>query len=65
MKKAFISVFTLCLSMTVFGQNTQIQNKKGKNIMPEKGHVAIGVNALPVLSFVGDIFGYNQSNQSL
>jgi len=66
MKKICISALALSLTILSFSQqNVQIQNKKGLNIIPVKGNVAIGVNALPVLSFVGDLFGHIESNQSL
>ncbi len=45
--------------------NEQIQNKKGNNILPEKGEFAIGVNAIPFLVYIGDLFGSNDNNTAL
>jgi hypothetical protein len=45
--------------------NDQIQNKKGIDILPVKGEFAIGIDASPFLSYIGDLFGSNNKNTSL
>lgn len=66
MKKILGLSFILATSALTFAQgNDQIQNKNGVDIMPVQGEFAIGMNALPVFNFVGDLFGYTGSNNAL
>ena len=59
----------VCLALTVsawsFSQNDQIQNKKGQDLMPVAGEIGVGVNAIPVFNYIGDIFGLSSNNTSL
>ncbi|MFD1552436.1 hypothetical protein DNU06_10605 [Putridiphycobacter roseus] len=66
MKKIIgISIAFLSSSLLYSQGNPQIQNKNGVDIMPVAGEFAIGMNALPVLTYVGNIFGKNNSNTAL
>lgn len=47
------------------GNNPQIQNKSGADIMPVKGEFAIGMSANPFFQFAGNMFGFTGSNNSL
>ena len=59
MKKIIGLSFILMASTLTFAQeNDQVQNKNGVDIMPVQGEFAIGMNAVPVFNFVGDLFGY-------
>lgn len=59
-----ISIAILSCSLSFSQENTQLQNKKGINIMPVKGEFAVGINAAPMLSYIGDIFGRTGSNSA-
>ncbi|WP_066755662.1 hypothetical protein [Crocinitomix algicola] len=66
MKKIIGLSFILAATSMTFAQgNDQVQNKNGVDIMPVQGEFAIGMNALPVLNYVGDLFGYTGSNGSM
>jgi hypothetical protein len=65
MKKLIGLSFVLVFSANLFAQVEQIQNKNGVDIMPEAGEFAIGVNAVPVLNYIGDLFGYTGSNGAM
>ena len=66
MKKLIGCTLIFVLSGGLFAQgNEQIQNKNGVDIMPVAGEFAIGVNAIPVLTYVGDLFGYTNSNSAI
>ncbi len=66
MKKIIGVSLVLALSVVSFAQsNEQIQNKKGVDIMPVQGEFAIGMNALPALNYIGDLFGVDDNNNAL
>ncbi|MDX1350221.1 MAG: hypothetical protein R3279_08240 [Putridiphycobacter sp.] len=60
-----ISIAVLSCSLSFSQGNPQIQNKNGVDIMPVKGEFAIGLNAAPILTYMGNIFGLTGSNNSL
>ena len=60
-----ISIAILSCSLSFSQGNPQIQNKNGIDIMPVKGEFAIGVNAAPIMTYIGNIFGLTSSNTSL
>ncbi len=60
-----ISIAILSCSLSFSQENTQMQNKNGIDIMPVKGEFAVGLNAAPFLTFAGNMFGYNSSNNGL
>jgi len=66
MKKKLFLLGALCFGYVSFAQtNAQIQNKKGVDLMPKAGDFAIGFNAVPVLTYIGDLFGSGQPNLAL
>ncbi len=60
MKKLTLFASVIFLGSSVFGQ---LQNKNGVNILPEKGEYALGINAVPILNYIGNIFNGNTNNQ--
>jgi len=66
MKKILgISIVMLSCSLGFSQENTQMQNKNGIDIMPVKGEFAVGINAAPFLTYIGDMFGRTGSNNPL
>lgn len=46
-----------------FGLNAQdLVSKKGVNVLPEAGDMAIGADATPLLEYVGNAFNFNENN---
>ena len=65
MKKIIFSIsLCLCLGFTAIAQDSDAAfvNKRGIAILPEKGDFAIGIDASPVLSYVGSFFSNYGSN---
>ena len=58
----FSIIFVLCMGFSAFSQNFEdgfnpaYANKRGVYLLPQAGDFAIGVDATPFLSFVGNIF---------
>ncbi len=65
MRKILTIIAVLLSASSIAQSNDQIQNKNGVDIMPVEGEFGIGVNAVPIFNFVGDIFGYTGSNNAL
>lgn len=65
MKKIVVASAALVLAFGSFAQNDQIQNKAGVDIMPVSGEIGVGMNAIPFLTYVGDIFGLSSNNDVL
>lgn len=68
-KKFFVGALSaLMFSSAAFAQDEPttdekpLTNKNGIEIMPKAGDFAIGFNAVPVLSFIGNSFNGNQNN---
>jgi len=53
------------LSFNSFSQNDNLTNKNGKTILPEAGEIGLGFSAMPVFSYVGNMFNGNTNNNSL
>lgn len=62
MKKIIGVSLALVFSAASFAQNEQVQNKNGVDMIPVSGEWGVGMNALPVLYFVGNAFNGNNSN---
>lgn len=43
-------------------QKVTLVSKKGINILPEKGEIAIGIDAVPILYYIGGIFSNNHAS---
>jgi hypothetical protein len=61
MKKflSFICVLALFSCQVALSQGTEgfsLVSKKGVNILPERGNIALGINASPFLSYIGGFF---------
>lgn len=66
MKKVMLLTATICFAFIGNAQNNpQIQNKKNVDIMPVQGEFGIGINAVPVLVYVGDLFGLTGNNTAI
>lgn len=63
MKKIIGVSFALVLSAVSFSQdNEQIQNKNGVDIMPVSGEWGVGMNALPIFSYIGNALNGTAGN---
>jgi hypothetical protein len=60
-----MSIFIGLTSLTSFGQDGNLTNKNGKTILPEKGEISLGFSAMPVFSFVGNMFNNNSFNNPM
>ena len=65
MKKKLIILASLFMALSTTAQNPQVRNKKGADLIPQKGEIGIGVNAVPALVYIGDLFGYQSSNDAI
>lgn len=72
MKKIFISIAAiLCMASTVSAQTLIVveekpvlTNKRGVRILPQAGEMGIGVSATPFLSYFGNMFTSNGTNNA-
>jgi hypothetical protein len=62
MKKIIGVSLALVFSAASFAQNEQIQNKNGVDMMPTSGEWGVGMNALPVINYIGNAFNGNTGN---
>lgn len=68
MKKITLGIVAcLLISLTTTAQEDQepLKNKKGRVILPVKGDFALGFNAIPIFTFVGNMFNGNGFNSSM
>ncbi len=67
MKKSILIAVLACISVSVFSQNDTAKvlvNKKGTPILPAKGDYGLGIDALPYLEYLGNVFN-NTANNTL
>lgn len=50
------------ISFGTLAQDASLKNKEGFNILPEQGEFAVGFNAVPILSWIGNSFNANTNN---
>jgi hypothetical protein len=51
--------------MGVFAQEVDMLSKRGERILPEQGEIALGIDAMPILGYFGDLFnGFNGGNNA-
>ncbi len=62
MKKSILAVAVVLGSTTLFAQN--LESKNGEAYLPAAGDWAIGVDATPFLSYVGNLIGGGQGNNA-
>lgn len=55
MKKSILAVAVVLGATSTFAQD--LTSKKGENYLPESGDWAIGIDAVPLLNYVGNFFG--------
>jgi hypothetical protein len=55
MKKSILLVAVVLGSTSIFAQD--LTSRKGENYLPEAGDWAIGIDAVPLLTYIGNIFG--------
>ena len=61
MKKIVVLIFVFS-SMFSVAQNSELKNKNGKLILPLEGEIGLGVNAIPLLNWVGNSFNNTSDN---
>ncbi|MBU2019662.1 MAG: hypothetical protein KJ941_08450 [Bacteroidetes bacterium] len=61
-RKLFFATMFTGLTVFTFGQTTQMTNKNGLVITPEAGDWVLGMNAAPILNYVGNMFNGNTAN---
>ncbi len=66
MKQITIIICALFLSVGLFAQDeVDMLSKRGEKILPQQGEIALGIDALPVLGYFGDLFnGFNAGNSA-
>lgn len=65
MKKISLIVCALFFVSGIFAQEVDMMSKRGEKILPEQGEMALGIDAMPILGFFGDMFnGYNLGNNA-
>jgi hypothetical protein len=52
----------LLLQTSVASAQETMENKNGQEILPQAGDIGLGVNAVPILNFVGNTFNGNSNN---
>lgn len=60
MKKSILAVAVVLGATSTFAQD--LTSKKGENYLPEAGDWAIGIDAVPLLNYVGNFFGKAADN---
>jgi hypothetical protein len=60
MKKSILALAVVLGATTTFAQD--LTSKKGETYLPEAGDYAIGIDAAPVLHYVGNFFGKSGDN---
>lgn len=60
MKKSILALAVVLGASTTFAQD--LTSKKGENYLPQAGDYAIGIDAVPVLNYIGNFFGKTNDN---
>lgn len=60
MKKSILALAVVLGATSSFAQD--LTSKKGENYLPEAGDWAIGIDAVPVLNYIGNFFGKTADN---
>ena len=62
-------ILSLAFGATLFATSVSAQetltNKNGKEILPEAGDIGLGFNAVPVFTYIGNMFNGNMNNTSM
>lgn len=62
MKKSILALAVVLGATTSFAQD--LTSKKGENYLPEAGDWAIGIDAVPMLNYIGNFFGKANDNMN-
>lgn len=62
MKKSILALAVVLGATTSFAQD--LTSKKGENYLPEAGDWAIGIDAVPMLNYIGNFFGKANDNNN-
>jgi hypothetical protein len=63
MKQITIIICAIFLSVGLFAQDeVDMLSKRGEKILPQQGEIALGIDALPVLGYFGDLFNGTAGN---
>jgi hypothetical protein len=60
--KKIIIIFFVFNALLSFAQNEDLKNKNGKLILPLEGEIGLGINAVPLLNWVGNSFNNTADN---
>jgi hypothetical protein len=61
-RKLFLAAMLIGAGTIAFAQTTPVTNKNGLTVTPEAGDWALGMNAAPLLNFVGNMFNGTAGN---
>lgn len=61
-RRLLFTAVMLGFSSLTFAQTTPVTNKNGLTITPEAGDWVLGMNAAPILNYIGNMFNANDSN---
>ncbi len=65
MKQITILICAMILSVGLFAQDeVDMLSKRGENILPKSGEMALGIDAMPVLGYFGDMFNGTVGNNT-
>ncbi len=60
MKKSILAIAVLVGTSSAFAQD--LTSRKGENYLPEAGDWAIGIDGVPLLNYLGNVFGKQNDN---
>ncbi|MDT8308794.1 MAG: hypothetical protein RQ866_04635 [Bacteroidales bacterium] len=65
MKKVLLMlVMITAIACFSYAQNPELLSKKGVPILPQQGDIAIGINAMPVLNYFGNVMNGTTNNST-
>ena len=62
MKRLSIILSAFFLTAGIYAQNIDMESKRGVPILPEQGEIGLGIDANPILQYVGNMFNGNLAN---
>lgn len=64
MKHLTILICATLLSVGLFAQEVDMLSKRGEMILPQQGEMALGIDAMPVFGYFGDLFNGTVGNNT-
>ncbi|MDD2386439.1 MAG: hypothetical protein PHP52_06610, partial [Bacteroidales bacterium] len=65
MKHLTITICAVLLSVGLFAQEeVNMLSKRGEMILPQQGEMALGIDALPILGYFGNLFNGTVGNNA-